>query len=114
MAEGVVGGACPYIGFFCFFGHTVTNFAELLFAFQGQGLDDTRIKYYPFRDDAITLMDEFNIFIEDLLRRYYGSTSYQVRADKELQSWVNELSIDGKIQPDGGKGKVSENDLRFI
>eukprot|EP00111_Clytia_hemisphaerica_P024561 TCONS_00072416-protein len=76
------------------------------FFIRGQGLDDTRIKYYPFREDAITLIGEFNIFIENLLRRYYGSNSHRVRADKELQSWVNELSIDGKIQPDGGKGKV--------
>ena len=33
--------------------------------------------------------------------------SSKIRQDKELQSWVNEISIHGKKMPNGGKGKVS-------
>ena len=36
----------------------------------------------------------------------YYSKDEAVETDGELQSFANELSIDGKVKPDGGKGKV--------
>ena len=70
-------------------------------------MDDERIKYYPFRDDAKLILDEYENFANDLVCSIYtGRFGNTLKNDKELQSWANELSIDGKIQPDGGKGKV--------
>ena len=79
-----------------------------MFSFQGHGLDDKRIKYFPFRDDVKVILKVYDCFIDKLVDSYYKSfVSNRVRYDKELQSWANELSIHGKKQPDGGKGKVN-------
>ena len=79
--------------------------------FQGRGLDDDRIKYYPFRDDAKIVLKEFKVFVNKIVDTYYNQGFWfrrrsQIQNDKELQSWVNELSIDGAEKPNGGKGKV--------
>ena len=36
----------------------------------------------------------------------YYPTNGNVRKDKELESWFNELSINGNKSPDYGQGKV--------
>lgn len=61
-------------------------------------MDDKRIKYYPFRDDAKLILDEFEDFSEEFVSLIYGGRGCHIENDKELQSWVNELSA--------GKGKV--------
>ena len=62
-------------------------------------MDDKRIKYYPFRDDAKLLLEEFENFSEEFVSSIYGGRGCYIENDKELQSWANELSV--------GKGKVS-------
>lgn len=76
---------------------------------KGNGLDDKRIKYYPFRDDAKLILKVFEEFINDLLDSYYvrkGPISIYVKHDKELQAMANEISLHGNKLPDGGKGRV--------
>lgn len=63
-------------------------------------MDDKRIKYYPFRDDAKLLLDKFEDFSEEFVSTIYGYRGHYIKNDKELQSWVNELSV--------GKGKVGD------
>ncbi|XP_047133086.1 polyunsaturated fatty acid 5-lipoxygenase isoform X1 [Hydra vulgaris] len=70
-----------------------------------QGLDDTRIKYYPYRDDARVISKELLDFSIKVVNLYYKDNK-DVINDVELQSFANELSIDGTVKPDGGKGKV--------
>ena len=67
-------------------------------------MDDEEIKYYPFRDDVKEIMKEYDIFVDDIMKSYYRGG--RLRRDKELQSWANELSPEGKVQPDAGRGKV--------
>ena len=72
-------------------------------------MDDERIKYFPFRDDAKLILEEYENFANELIESIYSkrrSGKKRIQNDAELQSWANELSIDGKISPDGGKGKV--------
>ena len=51
------------------------------------------------------------MFVNKIVDTYYSRGVFRgnrrIQHDKELQSWVNEISIHGKKQPDGGKGKVS-------
>ena len=42
-----------------------------------------------------------------LVFRFY-TTNKRVLHDKELQSFANEVSIDGKVPPFGGRGKVKD------
>ena len=37
----------------------------------------------------------------------YYSSDEDVKNDDQLQSFANEISADGTVAPDGGKGKVS-------
>ena len=70
-------------------------------------MEDNRIKYFPFRDDVKLIMKEYARFASELVCSIYtGRNRNTLENDVELQAWANELSIDGKIQPDGGKGKV--------
>ena len=70
-------------------------------------MEDKRIKYFPFRDDVKLIMKEYESFANELVCSIYtGRNRNTLENDVELQAWTNELSIDGKIQPDGGKGKV--------
>ena len=71
-------------------------------------MDDNRIKYYPFRDDVQLIMKEYEKFTNEFVCSIYNNRKYSdkyIGNDRELQSWVNELSIDGK-HPDGVTGKV--------
>ena len=75
--------------------------------FQENGLDDERIKYYPFREDAKEILSLFKAFVHKFVQTYYGAhNSNSIRDDKELQAMANEISIHGTKKPDGGKGKV--------
>ena len=62
-------------------------------------MDDKRIKYYPFRDDAKLIIEEFDDFSEELVSSIYDHRGSHLRDDTELQAWAQELSV--------GKGKVS-------
>ena len=67
-------------------------------------MDDERIKYYPFRDDAKEILEEYEHFADELVDKFYrGYFWYEkINEDKELQSWVQELSVHAQ-----GKGNVS-------
>ncbi|XP_047133050.1 polyunsaturated fatty acid 5-lipoxygenase [Hydra vulgaris] len=70
-----------------------------------QGLDDIRIKYYPYRDDTRVISKELLSFSKKVVNLYYKHND-DVIYDEELQNFANELSIEGKVKPDGGIGKV--------
>lgn len=70
---------------------------------KSRGLDDERISYYPFRDDAKVIWEELRSFASAVVDSVYDSNR-DVKHDSELQSFINELSPDG-TGPDGGRGK---------
>ncbi|XP_066919919.1 polyunsaturated fatty acid 5-lipoxygenase-like [Clytia hemisphaerica] len=78
---------------------------------KGNGLDDEDIKYYPFRDDVKVIMKEYEIFIDDIIKTYYRRG--RIHRDAELQSWANELSPEGTVQPDAGRGKMKGFPAKF-
>lgn len=63
-------------------------------------MDDNRIKYYPFRDDAALLLEEYGKFAKEWVESLYDHHNC-IKDDQELQGWVAELS-------DSSKGKVSK------
>jgi len=65
---------------------------------KGQGMDDRRIKYYPFRDDAAVLLAEYGKFAKEWVESIYDHHNC-IKDDHELQEWVAELS-------DSSKGKM--------
>ena len=73
-------------------------------------MDDKRIKYFPFRDDVQLIMKEYVKFANELVCSIYSNRKYSkkfIGNDRELQSWANELSLDGN-HPNGVSGKVDE------
>ena len=57
-------------------------------------MDDERIQYYPFRDDVKEILNEFDQFAEEYINEFYLDRycREKIRNDKELQSWVQEIS----------------------
>ncbi|XP_002167264.2 polyunsaturated fatty acid 5-lipoxygenase isoform X1 [Hydra vulgaris] len=78
-----------------------------------QGLFDLQVDYYPFREDGKIISEELYDFSSSFIDLYYDNDA-QVQSDAELQSYANELSITGKLKPDGGKGKVKDFPDTFI
>eukprot|EP00111_Clytia_hemisphaerica_P017919 TCONS_00053029-protein len=64
---------------------------DLPFFLKRKGLDNKRIKYYPFRDDAEVLWEELAGFTNDVISEIY-KTDDEVSQDPSLQSFATELS----------------------
>lgn len=72
-----------------------------------RGLDDKNLlPYFPYRDDSELLLMAIERMVQDYVYAYYRSNN-AVKEDKELQAFVNELSVDGS-GPDGGNGEVKD------
>lgn len=59
--------------------------------FELRGVDASRLPEFPFRDDTLLLWDAIRDFVGAYLARYYASDE-DVRADFELQAWVDEIT----------------------
>ncbi|XP_057301007.1 polyunsaturated fatty acid 5-lipoxygenase-like isoform X1 [Hydractinia symbiolongicarpus] len=70
-----------------------------------RGLNDRLLRYNPFRDDGKVIWRELKSFAYRLVKMYYRR-DLDVKMDRELQSFANEVSADGTGQ-DGGKGKFT-------
>ncbi|MET0404967.1 MAG: lipoxygenase family protein, partial [Cystobacter sp.] len=56
-----------------------------------RGVDDpSKLPDYPYRDDALLLWNDIHAWVGDYLSLYYEDDA-AVRADYELQNWVQEL-----------------------
>ncbi|XP_057302652.1 uncharacterized protein LOC130636820 [Hydractinia symbiolongicarpus] len=81
-----------------------------------RGLSDKLLRYSPFRDDGKFIRRELKSFayrlvkityrIESQLLCKYYRRDRDVKMDRELENFVNELSVDG-IGQDGGKRKFT-------
>lgn len=65
------------------------NLPHRLFALRG--VDATRLPEFPFRDDTLLLWNAIRDFVRAYLAVYYPDDA-AVRADWELQAWVNEIT----------------------
>ncbi|WNG26281.1 lipoxygenase [Cystobacter fuscus] len=86
-------------------GHRI-NQAFLPRALAFRGVDDpTKLPDYPYRDDALLLWNDIHAWVGDYLSLYYEDDA-AVRADYELQNWVQELGNPsvGKLQDIGEQG----------
>ena len=73
---------------------------------KAHGLKSKKLKYYPFRDDGKIIWSAFKRFAIAFTNMYYKSDE-DVENDKELQSFANQISIDGgKGDAYGGKGNI--------
>jgi arachidonate 15-lipoxygenase len=59
--------------------------------------DPEKLPDYPYRDDALLLWEDIHAWVNDYLSLYYQDDA-AVRADYELQNWIQELG-----SPNGGK-----------
>jgi arachidonate 15-lipoxygenase len=65
------------------------NLPHNLFALRG--VDRERLPEFPFRDDTLLLWDAIREYVRAYLACYYASND-DVRADTELQAWVEEMT----------------------
>ncbi|XP_078365273.1 allene oxide synthase-lipoxygenase protein-like [Oculina patagonica] len=72
-----------------------------------RGVDDKKLlPYFPFRDDSELLFRAIKKMAKEYVGIYYRRNR-DVKKDKELQAFVNELSAKG-TGPDGGNGQVKD------
>ena len=63
-----------------------------------RGLDDRQaLPEHPYRDDALLLWDAIKAWVSDYIAVYYPGDS-DVRNDRELAAWANELVTRGRLQ----------------
>jgi arachidonate 15-lipoxygenase len=65
------------------------NLPHRLFALRG--VDRERLPEFPFRDDTLLLWDAIRDYVRAYLACFYGGND-DVRADTEVQAWVQELT----------------------
>lgn len=65
------------------------NLPHRLFALRG--VDRARLPEFPFRDDTLLLWDAIRDYVRTYLACYYGGND-DVRADTEVQAWVEEIT----------------------
>ncbi|NVK21383.1 MAG: arachidonate 15-lipoxygenase [Kangiellaceae bacterium] len=69
------------------------QFPDVLFTIRG--VEKDRLAEFPFRDDTLLLWQAIQSFVESYLSLYYQgdtvSKQQKMLADKELQSWINEM-----------------------
>ncbi|XP_031560850.1 arachidonate 5-lipoxygenase-like [Actinia tenebrosa] len=86
---------------------SVTNWEDLDFETYNKkrGIDDAEsLPYFPYRDDGKLISDAIKAMVTDYINAFYLSDN-DVRADNELQTYVSEISIDGK-GPYGGTAQI--------
>lgn len=92
------------------------NLPHKLFA--ARGLDASRLPEFPFRDDTLLIWDAIRDFVGAYLARYYKSDE-EVRADTEVQAWVQEITspsaaafqgLTGLTFDDGPSGRTARID----
>jgi arachidonate 15-lipoxygenase len=59
--------------------------------FELRGVQASRLPEFPFRDDTLLLWDAIRAYVRAFLAVYYDGDA-AVRADWELQAWVNEIT----------------------
>ncbi|XP_065062264.1 polyunsaturated fatty acid 5-lipoxygenase-like isoform X1 [Rhopilema esculentum] len=67
--------------------------------------DKKKVPFYPYRDDGIVVDRVIKKFARSFVDIYYGADE-DVQQDSELQSFINELSINGRRPPNNGTGRV--------
>ncbi len=86
--------------------------------FELRGLDAARLPEFPFRDDTLLIWEAIRTFVRAYLGRYYAGDD-DVRADSELQAWVQEITsptaasfqgLSGLTFIDGPAGKTAKLD----
>jgi len=65
------------------------NLPHRLFALRG--VDRERLPEFPFRDDTLLLWDAIRAYVRAYLACYYAGND-DVRADTEVQAWVDEIT----------------------
>lgn len=65
------------------------NLPHRLFALRG--VDQDRLPEFPFRDDTLLLWDAIRDYVRAYLAIYYDGDA-AVRADTELQAWIDEIT----------------------
>lgn len=59
--------------------------------FGDRGVAGNTLPSFPFREDTLELWSAIKTFVGDYLSLYYEGDDAQVKADYELQNWVNEM-----------------------
>ncbi len=73
-----------------------------------RGVDDAeKLPDYPYRDDALLLWKSIHTWVENYLSLYYPDDA-AVRADDELQNWLQELGspTGGQLRDIGEGGRI--------
>lgn len=91
--------------------------------FELRGVDTSRLPEYPFRDDTLLLWNAIREFVRAYLAVYYDGDA-DVRADWELQAWVNEITspngaaFQGLLGltgvKDGGEQRLKLDSLEYL
>ncbi|CAH3036867.1 unnamed protein product, partial [Porites lobata] len=82
----------------------VTNLNEEV---KKRGLDDRRlIPYFPYRDDGEEILGVIDDVVEKYVSLYYKDDK-AVQEDKELEAFLNELSLNGTGE-NGGIGRIQK------
>jgi arachidonate 15-lipoxygenase len=68
---------------------------------------------YPYRDDALTVWDALHGWVSDYVSLYYTGSD-DVTGDYELQAWVKELAVAGKIQDIGEGGAGADASIATV
>lgn len=80
---------------------------------RSRGVNDKRIKYYPFRDDGEIMWRAVKKFARDFINMYYLNDP-AVLEDWELQGFAAQISNDGGREADyGGRGNIEGFPNRF-
>ncbi|XP_068762352.1 polyunsaturated fatty acid 5-lipoxygenase-like isoform X1 [Montipora capricornis] len=70
-----------------------------------RGLDEIKVlPYFPYRDDGYQILTVIEALVKDYVDLYYKQDR-DIQEDSELQSYLNELSVNG-TGPNGGIGKT--------
>ncbi|XP_073245917.1 polyunsaturated fatty acid 5-lipoxygenase-like isoform X2 [Porites lutea] len=87
----------------------VTNLKEEV---KKRGLDDRRlIPYFPYRDDGEEILGVIDDVVEKYVSLYYKDDK-AVQEDKELEAFLNELSLNGTGE-NGGIGRIQKFPARI-
>ncbi|XP_078370774.1 polyunsaturated fatty acid 5-lipoxygenase-like [Oculina patagonica] len=88
------------------------NDADFYHDIKKRGVDNKeKLPYYPYRDDSKLLFMTIKRMVEDYICIFYRGDQ-DVKEDKELQAFVNEVSAKG-TGPDGGRGQVKDFPARL-
>lgn len=76
--------------------------------FKLRGVDRDRLPEFPFRDDTLLLWDAIRAYVRAYLACYYGGDG-DVKADTEVQAWVEEITSPAAAAFHGLGGLKAEN-----